>query len=151
MKHTMKLIVALLIPVVAFAQSRRFDLKGDILGETLATFKARHPRVSCNRFSDAGVFCDDDTASFAGHRASAGLQATFFRGRLTRLEYTVYVGFGGAADLLDTLTKKFGNPTALVPTPHWQNRTQQLSLRIIESEYASIALTYMKDPESRDI
>ena len=86
--------------VPIYGQSRPFDLKGDVLGESIAQFKARNSQASCSRFSDVEVECKDPSASFAEHMPyiwlekpgycfGCGLAADFFHGKLPSIAYTV--------------------------------------------------------------
>lgn len=93
-----------------------FELRGDYLGESLSSFKERHPKVYCYDVNDVTVACFDNTGSFAGHNPydcdkdcfNSGLGADFFKGRLTFVHYSV--ALNGESDVLKLLTDKYGKP-----------------------------------------
>lgn len=165
-------VALLLLAPIAMAQSRQFDLKGDVLGESIAQFKARNAQASCSRFSDVEVECKDSSASFAGHMPyiwlekpgdcfGCGLAADFFHGKLTFIEYTVSNAEGGG-DVLALLTEKFGKPSSggkgdgYLLNAEWRNSTQHIHLQISSGPIAvhpeiAVYLEYNKNPANNDI
>lgn len=83
------LIAGFFVATVSAAQ--RFDLKGDVLGESVATYRSRHPNAKCQSSSTpstALVTCKEIDASFAGHESFIDnpscypRDAIFFKNRL---------------------------------------------------------------------
>jgi hypothetical protein len=158
--------------VPLYGQSRNFDLKSDVLGESIAQFKARNTQASCSRFSDVEVECKDPSASFAGHMPyiwlekpgdcfGCGLAADFFRGKLTFIGYTVSNAEGGG-DVLALLTEKFGKPSSggkgdgYLLNAEWRNSTQHIHLQISSGPIAvhpeiAVYLEYNKNSANNDI
>jgi hypothetical protein len=102
----------------------RLEIKGDYLGETLAAYKANHPKVECDAHKN-WVNCSTD-ATVAGLDVNEDESFAEFeakRGDVPRLVNLVYWIHSGdyANDLLVKLLKaKFGPPTASFsePKPH---------------------------------
>lgn len=157
-----------------YGQSRQFDLKGDVLGETVPQFKARHPQATCSRFSDVEIECRDSSASFAGHTPylyynhegdcdDCGLSADFFHGKLTFVGYVVSNGGYSGGDVMALLTKKFGKATSggsgdgVLVEAEWRNSIQRISLHIDNRQPPDhtpeirVHLEYIKDPADNDI
>lgn len=166
-------ILALLSAVVGPAinpQSRsRFDLKGDGLGESLAVFKAKHPRAPCHDVSDRVVDCRDPDASFAGRNPyidhekegdcrNCGLAAEFLSERLTFISYSVSNMEGdGAPSVFDLLAAKFGKPVSHaaskpdgLETALWKNASETLSLLIATQPRPEITVTLRLTKSSSD-
>lgn len=165
------LLAALLAPANGQGQQHRFDLKGDVLGESLATFKARHARAHCRDTSDTVVSCNQPDASFAGHNPyiyydhegdclNCGLAADFFKGRLTFIWYNVsYSEAFHAKSVCDLLTAKFGKPTSHSDDEgyefaKWERKDETLSLTVTKQgphPQISVSLERAKSSDSKDI
>jgi len=155
----------------AGSHAKPFDLKGDVLGESMDVFKTRHPQAQCERTSDVRWECEDKKAEFAGHLApddcpNCGMTARFYRDKLFGLDY--WVSLYGGGNIPELLTKKFGPPiyiksdnsdTSLVPTiARWEgpgareviSYTAFPGFGIVE-DYIQISLSAMKSPNEGDI
>src|ERR1700722_13287494 len=83
-------LLILVLVAVAQAQQKPFDLKGEVLGESLATFKARHPEANCGRHSETISYCEQQKGvTFAGLKHTNlkmnGMYAGFLRDRMVQL------------------------------------------------------------------
>jgi hypothetical protein len=164
--RTLVLLVLVAAPV-AFGQQKAFELRGDYLGESLSSFKERHPKAYCYDVNDVTVACFDKTGSFAGHNPydcekdcfNDGLGAGFFKGRLTLVNYSV--ALNGESDVLKLLTDKYGKPNEHYNSEYlafasWSNGNQVLRFRITKSQAVgrpeiSVCLEYIQSPETGDI
>lgn len=165
------LLAALSAPANGQRQQQRFDLKGDVLGESLATFKANHTRARCWDTSDTLVTCKQSDASFAGHNPyiyyehegdclDCGLAANFFKGRLFFLWYNVsYSDAYHEKSVFDLLTAKFGKPTSHSDDEgyefaRWERKDETLSLKVTKQgphPQISVSLEGAKSSDSKDI
>ena len=165
------LLAALFAPATGQGQQHRFDLKGDVLGESLATFKAKHTRLHCYDTSDTVVTCKQPDASFAGHNPyiyyehegdclNCGLGAEFFKGRLTFISYNVSNALGYPHEsVFDLLTAKFGKPTSHsndegYEFAKWERKDETLSLTVTKQEphpQISVSLERAKSSDGKDI
>jgi hypothetical protein len=170
MRTLVALLFSLLATLTAFGQQQKtFELRGDVLGETLAAFKEHHPHVQCSRYDDVTVSCSDRDGSFAGHSPYIcekepcvldGLSAEFYRGRLKWLYYDVQREDSGG-DPFELLSKKYGKPgdhydDGLVLNATWTSKGQRIFLQIVKDQQIgrpgiSVTLEYVKDPAKGDI
>ena len=104
-------IVILVLAGAAQAQPQPFDLKGDVLGESIVTFKARHPQAKCGRHSETISYCEQQKGvSFAGLKHTNlemnGMYAGFFKDKMTQLSYFVDGGDTGYNNVVEALAAK---------------------------------------------
>jgi hypothetical protein len=170
MRTSVALLFALLAtPVAVSQQQKTYELRGDYLGESLASFKQRHPKAYCYDVNDAAISCHDKDGSFAGHSPYGcdeekdcylvGLRAGFFKGRLSLVGYDVSGLDSGGGDPFELLSKKYGKPRFLYDTDTllratWTSNGQQIRLWIVKNEPRpgiSVELEYEKDPATGDI
>jgi len=109
-------LAALVLVGAAQAQPKPFDLKGDVLGETIATFKARHPQANCGRHSEMISYCEQQKGvSFAGLKHTSlgknGMYAGFFKDKLIQLSYFVDGGYADYNNVVEALAARFGKPS----------------------------------------
>jgi len=132
-------ILSLSIRCPAQKPTEHFDLKGEMLGETLDAFKKSHPAARCYRtepeqqkklgedgctvyrdISFAGLpassdaICDQIQSKVGdGHNCWEGLHASFRGGKLIGLHYIVEAEGGpkwAESQVVSALTEKFGMP-----------------------------------------
>jgi hypothetical protein len=141
------LLAVLLLGVSMSAQHapKQFDLNGDVLGESVATFKARHPRAECTNNSETVMMCSQqDGISFAGFTgvpSRIGLFARFFQGRLNIISYQVG-GFKAGNSILSVLTEKFGKPSK--GEAIWETPASILSLTIEDTDKNNIQIVIIQ-------
>jgi hypothetical protein len=114
-------LVSVLFAAIPQQPPKRFDLKGETIGETLETFKSLHPSARCSKIeperkaqlgeegcmvykgiSFAGLpalsdaDCDQIESKVGdGHNCVEGLSASFRNGKLIQLTYVVNAEGGG--------------------------------------------------------
>lgn len=163
-----RIFLLLVLGISTFAQGRRFtegefELKGDVLGESLADFKMHHSQASCKSDGNRDI-CVDHEATFAEHQpfkfvqtdSDAGLKATFFHGKLKQIHYQVEKS---GIDVFTLFTKKFGKPDNFADYGDtkwalWIRRSsredfQQLMVHV--GMGTIVSLIYMGDPANNDI
>lgn len=130
------LLSVLLLGVSLHAQHapRRLELNGDVVGESVAEFKTRHPRAECTNNSEKVMMCSREAGvSFDGFNSvpgRIGLFARFFEGRLNIISYQVG-GSNASNSIRSALTEKYGKPTRGEAT--WETPTSTLSLTVEDS------------------
>ena len=151
-------------------QQPKFDLKGDVLGESVATFKAKHTRATCSDTSDTVLSCRQSDASFAGRNPyiyyekegdclNCGLAAEFFKGRLTFISYNVSNVVSHEQSVFDLLTAKFGKPTSHsndegYEFAKWERKDETLSLTVTKQgphPQIGVSLERAKSSDNKDI
>ena len=130
------LLAVLLLGVSLHAQPapKRLNLNGDVIGESVAVFKARHPRAECTNNSETVMMCSREGGiSFAGFSSVPGriaLFARFFDGRLNIISYQVG-GLNAGNSIRSALTEKYGKPSR--GEAIWETPTSILSLTVEDS------------------
>jgi len=130
-------LVILVLAGAAQAQQKPFDLKGDVLGESIATFKARHPQANCGRHSDTISYCEQQRdVTFAGLKHTNlkmnGMYAGFSEDKMVQLSYFVDGGNTAYNIVVQALAARFGEPSAEHDAgPNFHSTTWERPLMIV--------------------